>query len=824
VQITVLNSDFVKESPQDLEMVLPTVFDLITPLLGNLPDIQVPTFAGFSLNNLSIQHVTTAQDDFLALYASLGAGMLHRNIAQSEPMMMSAVASMDNALGPIAPQTHGRARLVSVVTPPPEVVRSALRKVKDGAMPAVTFDADTRDELGRELEWSYSLDKGLWRPWQPGGHLVISDRAFAWQGRYTINLKSRVKGDYHTVSETISTPVIIDSVPPKVTTEQGLASGDTFEVPMTDMVSPDAALQYAWGKPGADKPDTAWTTGGVAKLSRADYDQIQSNYEVVLFAKDEAGNVSQVLIAPFHGQGNGMGCSCDVHGAPTAGGIVLIALVGIGLVRRRRPRRYLQSARVVTALGLWFVMSVGLSLVPGCSCSHPGESCSMASDCDPGACPDGQLPFCIDNTCVCSDDIPIGRLGPYSHVAVGPNGVAWVSAYAQSHGDLVVAQVAAPGRIPDETWEWVDGVPDGPVVVPNSKIRGGIADDGPDVGMYTSIAVAPDGTPMVTYFDLGTMDMPNANLKFAAKVNGMWQTHIVDSGTGQIEGSGGSVVGMYSSISLRTDDGRPGVAYLAHVADANGEHAEVRFAAAQVPVPTSAADWQKYVVDTAPVPAVDPQHPDVYPLPGGLGLFIDSARDPTNSAPVIVYYDRANGDLKLARFDTTAGQFKPAIVLDGSTTDVGWSPSVQVDAQGVAHVAYVSATADDLDYITDASGAMREIIDDGYRIVGQSPDGLPKPEFHFVGDDAGLVLPQGAQPMVVYQDSTTQQLMLAQRQQDATWKYNSIAGGTQPWPGAYGFFASAAVTPTEIVMSTWVIDQPTGQNWVEVFRQPTGLQ
>jgi len=31
-------------------------------------------------------------------------------------------------------------------------------------------------------------------------------------------------------------------------------------------------------------------------------------------------------------------------------------------------------------------------------------------------------------------------------------------------------------------------------------------------------------------------------------------------------------------------------------------------------------------------------------------------------------------------------------------------------------------------------------------------------------------------------------------------------------------------TSTDIVMSTWVIDQPTNDNWVEVFSRPTVIQ
>ncbi|HTJ40562.1 MAG TPA: hypothetical protein VL463_00650, partial [Kofleriaceae bacterium] len=53
VTVKVLNSDFVTDDPTHLEIVLPSVFDLVTPLLGNIQPIQVPNFAGFALGNLS---------------------------------------------------------------------------------------------------------------------------------------------------------------------------------------------------------------------------------------------------------------------------------------------------------------------------------------------------------------------------------------------------------------------------------------------------------------------------------------------------------------------------------------------------------------------------------------------------------------------------------------------------------------------------------------------------------------------------------------------------------------------------------------------------
>ena len=823
VTLQVLNSEFVRETPAELEAVLPSVFNLVTPLLGNLPPIQVPSFAGFSLNNLSIQHVTTTQDDFLAIYATLGASALMRQLAVADPFARAAVAEMDKTIGNAPQQAAGRAQHVATLVPQPEMVRAALAKVAGGEMPSVEFKVDRRDASGRELEWAYNLNGGLYHMFQtvPDGTFVVRDPAFAWQGKYRVGLKSRVKGDYRTTSYESETPVIIDSVGPKVLTEKLEWSGDTLRIPLWDIVS-EHAVDYAFGTVGSDEPATAWTRGVTAELSREQLDTLAIDGEVLVFARDEAGNVSIAFAAPFHGQASSSGCGCETSSSPT-GGLALALVVGLVIAGRRRRVRL--PVRVLgmplSTLAVWFGATVALSMAPGCSCGDaPAKACEVNADCGPDFCPPGELPFCIDNTCVCSSDIPPGRIGPYSDVATGGDGSIWVSAYAQTHGDLVVARVE-PGRVPVESWEWVDGVPEGPVVVPDSKIRGGIEASGADVGMYTSIAVNQGGTPMVTYFDRDT-----GSLKFAAKVNDVWQTHVIQNGTGPTIGEFGEHAGLYTSLTLRSDDGRPGVAYLAHIRDANGARAEVRYASAQTAVPTSPADWQLWVVDTAPLPPQDPARPNVYPLPEGLGLFIDSARLP-NQAPVVVYYDRAAGDLKLAKFNAQTGQFALPVVLDGVNTDAGWSPSVAVDQNGVVHVAYVGSTADDLKYITDEPNRTAEIVDDGYRIVGTTVDGLPKPEFHFVGDDASLVLANGTVPMIAYQDATTQELLLATKN-NGTWTRISIAGATDPWPGAYGFFASTGLRSTDLVMSTWVINQPSADpfddNWVEVFTRPTTIQ
>ena len=399
---------------------------------------------------------------------------------------------------------------------------------------------------------------------------------------------------------------------------------------------------------------------------------------------------------------------------------------------------------------------------------------------------------------------------------MAPNDDVIVSAYAENYGDLVVARYPGSGRIPDETWEWVDGVPDGPVALPESDVRGGIVSDGDDVGLYTSIAIGTSDVPMVTYFDRET-----GSLKFAAKYGGTWQNHVIDDGTGEVDPEiGGEAAGLYTAITLRNDDGTPGIAYMASVSQGGGiVTAEVRFAAATTPQPQSSSDWTVTVLDTMTLPAADPEAPDIYPLPDGVGLFVEATRD-TNNNPIVVYYDRENGDLKMVRWDTANNNFGAPAVVAGANTDDGWYPAVAVDDAGNPHVAFQGADHDDVFYVNVTAGG-REMVDDGYRIVGTTEDGLPKPEYHFVGSDTQIVW-TASTPYVIYQDSTTHELLVATKTGTAgsTWQPEPVAGAEQVFNGAYGFSASAALGASEVVMSTWVLHQALNDNWVEIFRLP----
>ena len=319
---------------------------------------------------------------------------------------------------------------------------------------------------------------------------------------------------------------------------------------------------------------------------------------------------------------------------------------------------------------------------------------------------------------------------------------------------------------------------------------------------------------MVSYYD-----RESGSLKFAMKPSGgTWTTHVVQQGTGMTVDPeiGGEQAGLYTALTL-SSDGKPGIAYYAKVSQGGGiATAEVRFASATSATPASAGDWQVSTIDMMTLPPPDPDAPDVYPLPAGIGLFVEAARDAMGN-PVVAYYDRENGNLKVARWSGAA--FAAPVVMAGANADSGWYPSVAVDAAGNVHVAYQGADHDDVFYKNTMTNT-QEMVDDGYRIVGTTPDGLPKPEYHFVGSDTQVVL-TGNGPLVVYQDATSHELLVADKSGAmGAWRPQALAGNEMEWKGAYGFFASAALGNNQVTISTWVIDQQQGDNWVELFGIP----
>jgi len=349
IKVDVINSDFIKETPEQLKAVLPTLFEVVLQKIGNIQPIHIPTFAGFMLSELSLHRAVTAQDEFLAVNATLRPGAAARDLAARDPFAAEAVSALDAQARPQPPTSAGKARLFDITTPTPSKIRDALTRTAGGAMPSVAFEVDEFDDLGagrrRELEWSWNINGGMWHPFQTGSPLVISDPSFALQGNYRIGLQSRAKGDYSTLSKVTETQVVIDSIGPKIFADQAVWKANDLWVPVRDAVS-GKDVQVGFGPPGAEIPTTAWSANADASLPRAEFERLQIAGEVAVFARDPVGNESVELVSPIGNSTTASGCGCQSNGRSGIGGDLLaVFLGGAGFRRRQRQQRRRQQAR-----------------------------------------------------------------------------------------------------------------------------------------------------------------------------------------------------------------------------------------------------------------------------------------------------------------------------------------------------------------------------------------------------------------------------------------------------------------------------------------------
>ena len=399
-----------------------------------------------------------------------------------------------------AAERRARAQLVSVDTPPPETIRDALtHKSRRRAAERDVRRRSLRRAAAASSSGATTSTAACGTRTQPVGRARDHATARSRGRASTRSASSRAsRATTARSSETTRTPVVIDSVGPRVFADKATWDGDQLES-RCGTSSSGKRHRGRVRQAGDDEPaDRRGCRRAIASLARATRSSCSPKTvgETRGVRADEAGNTTIALVAPFHGQAGAAGCSCELEPRAGAGSLALFGLVGLGLFGRRRRRRSSSARRdeprVAThASRLVFVGMVGGSSRSCRAAAAASGRRSRARSRTTAAPTSARRASCrsASTTVRVLRRHPAGPHRPVLRRRASADGTIWVSAYAQSHGDLVVAQ-ATGGRIPDEAWEWVDGVPDGPVVVPDSKIRGGIDDDGPDVGMYTSIAVA----------------------------------------------------------------------------------------------------------------------------------------------------------------------------------------------------------------------------------------------------------------------------------------------------------------------------------------------
>jgi hypothetical protein len=202
--------------------------------------------------------------------------------------------------------------------------------------------------------------------------------------------------------------------------------------------------------------------------------------------------------------------------------------------------------------------------------------------------------------------------------------------------------------------------------------------------------------------------------------------------------------------------------------------------------------------------------------PDAVGLYVSAAPRPGGGLG-LAFYDRVRGNLMVARQDD--GQWTSLIVdgeADGTDTgDKGIGASLAIDGAGHFHVAYVDGVDEALHYVQVVDGTTPgapEVADDGYGVAGELfPDGK-----HIVGDDAHLVVTQGDEVRISYQDASAGTLRLAVGTPGADghdWTTSVVAQD-----GFAGFFSRQVEVDGALqILNWWRVASPAARGDVRVL-------
>jgi MYXO-CTERM domain-containing protein len=417
------------------------------------------------------------------------------------------------------------------------------------------------------------------------------------------------------------------------------------------------------------------------------------------------------------------------------------------------------------------------------------------------------------------------NVGFYNSLIVGPDGklrIAYREATAAYRSDPAVFQLKYAVKSKDtcdKSWEcWTPHVVD----------ANGLA------GYYANLTWSAEGVPTIAYMAPGQVDATTgrvtAELRFAVAKSATpaaaedWTITVVDKQRVSCGGMCGAEQGCVASklVCATVDATGCSTACAADHACVAGQCV----AKATTACPGTCASPQVCVTeenlcvtsDTAAcsaTPCSDTQvcvagacvdtvaAPQVVDIPKGLGLWVKTVRD-SFGRPVLVYYDRANGDLKRAMVVGAGTWSIKAIDTDG---DVGQFPSALIDATDNLHVAYTEAAKGQLIYLkttlSDNATPTREVVDNGM----SSTDGP-----HKVGAETQLALDATAQLHILYQDQRVSALMHATKTSGSTtW---TTAPARQDTKAGYGFFTRLVSTSSGFYFVDYRydrIDTPTGE-------------
>jgi len=343
--------------------------------------------------------------------------------------------------------------------------------------------------------------------------------------------------------------------------------------------------------------------------------------------------------------------------------------------------------------------------------------------------------------CVASPGLPPGEVGRWGSLAVSDAG-AVASAWDRTYGDLVWVELDVAGRSPQVAS--LDGVPanERPVAAPDGYRRG-VATDGPDVGRFTALLTASDGSAHVAYRD----DARRA-LRFGSGGPAAWRSHVVDEADD---------AGWYASAAL-LPDGRPVIAYAAPGAPAASE---LRIATARVAEPASAEDWTREVlaVGTPPLEPVGDVPVDAGETLHAIG--VSSRLAVAGDRVAVAWLDlSAEPGVWLSWWDE-GGEPELRRIAGGGAGRLGLDVALAVDRAGRIIVAWTDVAVGRL-----------------HAAIGDAEGGLEAETVH-EGQGGGTVRALGAwtraawtpdgRVLLTYQDPQDNDLWLASRSEGGAW-------------------------------------------------------
>lgn len=777
--------------------------------------------------------------DLSGALKSIGLGMeigSIKKLSKGTDDYVGIFANLSKAAGTATVEADTKATLVSKHVP---VEHMQLATMDRASLPELVVDLSSPLDDGRHgVEYSWWIDNGTRSPWSTDAHVSIKDDQLLLQGRHVLKVSARLVGEADTEDATpAEVPFTIDALAPLVTVEK-IAGGSEATIKAWDVVSSEAALVGRYRLDGNEfgnwMPISEMAKVGVGSAETLDVE-----------VKDEEGNVRSVHQELIRGKADGSlaaagsGCGCSTPGTAGSGenGILaaVVGLAGLAFVALRRRgglgRFRIGSTHAALALG---TITAVAATSQGCACGSEADLSDVGCGAD-----------CAQE---CKEALPLGLPGSYTSIAKAPDGAIWVAGYndallsegdSQLWGDLVVGKYDLGQQ--KVAWKTVDGLPAREAGTCADRAadswRNGESDSGDNVGLWTSIQVAADGHPMVSYYDA-----TNKKLKYAVETDDGWS--IITLKEQPL-----ADIGRYSKMVLV--GGKPVIAFL-QIEPGNGgkTRSKVVVARANVEVPREPGDFrfedaaveeenpcaastcgggQTCVKSTGVcTPTVGGCTPadcgagkacvteagkatcvavkgNTQTYPDVFGDFISLAQ--SNGQLGMVVYDRPHGNLialqeqgpgKWARsiLDGETGSRKDKTAID--TGDVGVAASLAIDSTGTWHVTYVSGLDETLRYLTVTGGkpGKSEVIDDGSAVDGKAfPDGK-----HVVGDDSA-VKAEGDVVTVYYQDATVGTLRRAS---------GTKSGATHKWdlrtlqqPNKFGGFYPQIVPGEDKVANFW---------------------